>query len=402
MLPRTRLAILFVTLPLLAFTLVGGWLGRVASGEDAYRHLRIFEDVVSLISENYVEDADIDNVMDGALSGLAGGLDADSTYLSAESVARLESPQPAGAAGIGVEIVARYYTQIVGVRDDSPAAQAGLRPGDYIRAIDDEPTRRLPGVDATARLRGDPGTPVRLSLLRGNTSEPYDIELLREPVTGPDVSWRSLESGVGYVRVAAFGPGAADALAEAVDALASEQAEHVVIDLRSAAGGAFDEGIAAARRFVGEGVLLRRDETGGRQITVTATAGADAIDTPLVLLTDYGTAGAAELFAAGLTGAGRAVAIGQRTAGRVSLQKLIPLDDGSGLWLSWARYVHASGDPLHRAGVEPEIAVELPAVELGEPWPPGDSILDRALEHIRGATAASGDRRVAQLVRAPA
>ena len=121
-----------------------------------------------------------------------------------------------------------------------------------------------------------------------------------------------------------------------------------------------------------------------------------------MLLTDYGTAGAAELFAAGLTGAGRAVAIGQRTAGRVSLQKLIPLDDGSGLWLSWARYVHASGDPLHRAGVEPEIAVELPAVELGEPWPPGDSILDRALEHIRGATAASGDRRVAQLVRAPA
>ena len=80
--------------------------------------------------------------------------------------------------------------------------------------------------------------------------------------------------------------------------------------------------------------------------------------------------------------------MGQRTAGRVSLQKLIPLPDGSGLWLSWARYLQASGDALHRAGVEPAVAVELPAVELGEPWPPGDPILDRALEHLQTPAAA--------------
>ena len=88
---RTRLIVLLVTVPLVAFTLVGGWLGGVVAREDAYRHLRIFEDVVSLISENYVEDADLDEVMDGALAGLAGGLDVDSTFLSAESVARLEN-----------------------------------------------------------------------------------------------------------------------------------------------------------------------------------------------------------------------------------------------------------------------------------------------------------------------
>ena len=117
---KTRLIVLLATVPLIAFTLVGGWLGRVVAGEDAYRHLRIFEDVVSLISDNYVEDADLDEVMDGALVGLAGGLDADSTYLSAASVARLENGAEAGPAGIGVETVARYYTQIVGVRDGSP------------------------------------------------------------------------------------------------------------------------------------------------------------------------------------------------------------------------------------------------------------------------------------------
>lgn len=386
---RTRLIVLLATVPLIAFTLVGGWLGRVVSGEDAYRHLRIFEDVVSLISDNYVEDADLDEVMDGALAGLAGGLDADSTYLSAESVARLENGAEAGPAGIGVETVARYYTQIVGVRDGSPAARAGLRPGDYIRAIDDQPTRRLSGVDAVARLRGEPGTTVRLSLLRGNTSEPYDIDLLREAPSGPDVSHRMLAAGIGYVRVAALGEGAAGAIGQAAAALAAEGAVQLVIDLRNCAGGSFDEGIAAARLFVAEGTLLQREETGGVQIPIEATAGGGAIDTPVLLLTDYGTAAGAELFAASLTGAGRAESVGQRTAGRVSLQKLIPLPDGSGLWLSWARYLHASGDALHRAGVQPDVEVEVPSVELGEPWPPGDPILDRALEHLQSATTAA-------------
>ena len=386
---RTRLIVLLVTVPLVGFTLVGGWLGGVVAREDAYRHLRIFEDVVSLISENYVEDAELDQVMDGALSGLAGGLDADSTFLSAESVARLETGPPVGPAGIGVETIARYYTQIVGVRDGSPAARAGLRPGDYIRAIDDEPTRRLSGVDGVARLRGEPGTTVRLSLLRGNTSEPYDIELVREAPAGPDVSRRMLTADIGYVRVAAFEPGTADAIAQAAAALAGEGAAQLVIDVRNCAAGSFDEGIAAARLFVAEGTLLQREETGGTQITIDATAGADAIDTPVLLLTDYGTAGGAELFAASLTGAERAESVGQRTAGRVSLQKLRPLPDGSGLWLSWARYLHATGDALHRAGVEPAVAVELPTVELGEPWPDGDPILDRALEHLQAESAAA-------------
>ena len=380
---RTRLIVLLVTVPLVVFTLVGGWLGGVVAREDAYRHLRIFEDVVSLISENYVEDADLDEVMDGALAGLAGGLDVDSTFLSAESVARLENGAEAGPAGIGVETVARYYAQIVGVRDGSPADRAGLRPGDYIRAIDDEPTRRLSGVDGVARLRGEPGTTVRLSLLRGNTSEPYDIELTREEPSGPDVSHRMLAPGIGYVRVATLADGAAAAIEQAVGALAAEGAEQLVIDIRNCAGGSFDEGIAAARLFVAEGTLLQREETGDVQVAIEATAGAGAIDTPVLLLTDFGTAAGAELFAASLTGAGRAESVGQRTAGRVRLQKLIPLPDGSGLWLSWARYLHASGDALHRTGVQPDVAVDVPSVELGEPWPPGDPILDRALEHLQ-------------------
>ena len=382
---RTRLAFLLLTLPVVAFTLAGGYLGQAVAREDTYRHLRIFEDVVSLITENYVEDADLEEVMIGALRGLTNGLDSDSTYLSPEQVARLESGAPAAGAGVGVETTSQYYTQVVAVRDRSPAARAGLQPGDYIRAIDDEPTRRLSSLESAERLRGAPGSTVRLSLLRGNTSEPYDVELVREAPHGPNVTTRMLPDGIGYLRVAAFPAGASAEIERAARQLVADGATQLLVDVRNCAGGEFDEGIAAARLFVATGTLVRREETGGGETQIEATAGDGAIDTPLVLLTNFGTAHAAELFVVGLTtGGGRAESVGQRTAGRVSLQKLVRLPDGSGLWLSSARYQHASGDALHRRGVEPTIAVNVPRVELGQPALDGDPILERALEHIGG------------------
>ena len=380
--PRTRLIILTMTFPVVAFTLLGGYLGQAVAREGAYRHLRIFEDVVSLITENYVEDADLDAVMDGALRGLTSGLDTDSAYLTPEEAARVERGDPAPPGGIGVETTSRYYTQIVAVRDDSPAARAGLRPGDYVRTIDDQSTRRLSSIESAALLRGEPGSTVRLSLLRGNTSEPYDVALVREEPVGPNVTGRMLSGGVGYLRVAAFPAGTAAEIAREAARLTADGAARLVVDVRNCGGGSFDEGIEAARLFVASGTLLQREETGGGRTPIEAGAGSAAIDTPLVLLTDYGTAHAAELFAAGLTGSGRAEAVGRRTAGRVSVQQLVRLQDGGGLWLSQARYLQASGDPLHRSGVEPAVVVEPPTVELGEPAPAGDPVLERALERI--------------------
>ena len=400
--PRTRLVVLFATVPVIAFTLVGSLLSRAVAREDAYRHLRIFEDVVSLIANNYVEQVDLDDVMKGALRGLSSGLDSDSAYLSAEDVARIEASAPLPEGGLGLEVSSQFYTQIVAARDGSPAARAGLLPGDYIRAIDDQTTRLLSAAASEQLLRGEPGSTVRLSLLRGNTTEPYDIELVRERTQGEDVTTRMLSSDIGYLRIAYFGTGVSQAIAGAVSGLAGQGAEQLVVDVRNAAGGSFDEGIATARLFVASGTVLQRAEHGDRQVTIEATAGEDAIDTPLVVLTNFGTSHAAELFAAGLAGSGRADTVGQRSAGRTSLQKLVKLPDGSGLWLSWARYLHGSGEPIHRSGVEPTLAVEIPTVELGEPLPAGDSVLERALEHLRTGVVASRDRRVAQLVRAPA
>ena len=387
---RTRLIVLAATVPIVAFTLVGGFLGRAVAREDTYRHLRIFEDVASLISNNYVEPVDLDDVMEGALRGLSNGLDADSAYLLEVDVERIQAGRALPAGRVGVDVTQQFYVQIVATRDGSPAARAGLQPGDYIRAIDGQPTRQMSAIEGTRLLRGEAGSTVTLSLLRGNTQEPYDIVVVREVLAGPTVTSRLLESGTeGYLRVSHFDDGVGDEIESAVAALRAEGATRFLVDIRSAGGGSIDAGIEAARRFIPSGTILRRAEhgqEGDATLPIDSATGDDAIDERLVLLANFGTSDAAEVFAAALVGAGRAETVGQRTSGRASLQKLVRLPDGTGLWMSYARYLKASGDPIHRYGVEPTVAVDVPTVELGEPLPPGDPIFDEALAHLR-ATA---------------
>jgi carboxyl-terminal processing protease len=382
---RARLVVLFTTVPIVAFTMVGGFLGQAVAREGAYRHLRVFEDVVSLIANNYVEDIDLDGVMKGALRGLAGGLDADSTFLSAEDVAQIESGAPLPDGQLGIEVTSQYYIQIIAARDESPAARAGLVPGDYIRAINGKTTRLLSAIESNRLLRGEPGSTVQLSLLRGSTQEPYDIELTRERLSPLPIDGRVMDGTVGYVRVGTFRQGVADEIEAEVARLVAAGATSLLIDVRDAAGGEFEEGIAAARLFVASGTLLRRVEHGEQEILVEATAGADAISERVVLLTNPGTTRGAELFVASLTSTNRADTVGQRTGGRASLQKLVKLPDDTGLWLSWARYLDATGEPIHRFGVQPTVEVELPFVELGEPAAADDLILERGLEHLRAS-----------------
>ena len=239
----------------------------------------------------------------------------------------------------------QYYTQVVAVRDGSPAARAGLTTGDYIRAIDGQTTRLMSAMEAERLLRGEPGSTVSLSLLRGNTQEPYDIELAREVLAGPIVTDRMVSDAVGYVRVAAFTEGVTDTIQQRVDALVADGATALVVDVRNNAGGVFEEGIAAARLFVASGTLVQRSEHDDVRFPVEAAPDGVAYDLPVVLLTNPGTTHAAELFVAGLASNDRADTVGQRTGGRASLQKLVKLPDGTGLWLSWARYLTAKRRP---------------------------------------------------------
>lgn len=381
---KTRWIIALASVPVIAFTLIGGYLGRVSAGENTYRHLRIFEDVVSLISNNYVEEVDLDEVMQGALRGLADGLDSDSAYLLEEDADRLERGRALPEGTVGLTVTRRYYTQVVATRDGSSAAAAGILPGDFVRAIDGEPTRFMSAIEADRRLHGQPGSTVTVSLIRGRTQEPYDITLERNTNADLEVTGRLLDTvnEIGIVRIPSFHDDVVAQVSDVITSLTAQGASRLVIDVRNAATGSYPNALDTARLFIDDGTLVILQEQDGIKTPVEASQTANSIEIPMTLLINYGSSGPAELFVAALSDRERAKAIGQRTAGRVGLQKLVRLPDGTGLWLSYARYLTASEEPIHLYGIQPSIPVPFDAPELGEPLSADDPILDRALEEM--------------------
>ena len=386
---RTRALVLSITAPVIAFAIVGGLLGRVMAREDTYQHLKIFDDVVSLISSNYVEPANLDKVMRGAMNGLVDSLDADSAYLAPEQVKQFESTAAPAPAETGLELTRQYYLRVIAARENSPAAKAGLRPGDYIRAINDVPTRDMSTWEGTRALRGAAGSKVRLTVFRNNQADPHDVELTREVIPAGDVTAKIAAPGVGYVRVSSIGARTTDQLKAQVATLTKAGATRLIVDVRRTASGTYDQGISLARLFVAKGTLAQRDVKGApAKEMIVSNTGDGSLAEPLVLLVDSGTAGASELFAAALAGNMRADLVGEHTIGRAGVQKLIKLPDGSALWLTTARYLTPEGKPLHEKGLEPTVGVDLPEVEFGQPAPAGDPALDKALERLAEKKAA--------------
>ena len=388
---KTRLSVLLISTPILAFVIIGGLMGKASAGEgdETFQHLRVFEDVISLVMSNYVEEVKVDRVMEGALRGLAEGLDPDSAYLNAAQVKDVEAKKPLADGEVGVELTRQFYLRVIAAREGSPAAKAGLQTGDFIRAIDGKPTRDLSVFEGVRMLRGAPGSKVALTILRGNAAEPHDITLVREKAAAAPVRSKMLGTDTGYIRIPAFtATTAADVQRQAAE-LTKGGAKSLIVDVRHAAEGAIDDGVATARLFVKSGTLVvkaGRDAVGadkkvieGTREKIAAKAGDGAIELPVKVLVTAGTSGAAEVFAAALQGNNRAELIGEHTIGRAAAQKLVKLPEGRGLWLTYARYLRPTGEPIQGTGLKPNVAVAEPDVDFGAPAPTTDPILDAAL-----------------------
>lgn len=368
---------------------IGGFLGASqAAPQQSFKELPVFQDVVSLIMSSYVEKADIDKVMEGAMRGLAESLDPSSAYLAPDEVQAVESGARLPAGDVGLTVSHRFYLLIVGVRDGSPAARAGLRSGDFIRGIDGKPTREMSAFTGTRLLHGAPASKVELTVIRGNAAEPHPITLVRETPGSDLVTSKRLPSGEGYVRVASFTTGAAAALRRQLDALRQAGATNAVVDLRDVADGVPEEGITAARLFVGSGTLATLAGRDPERKVTTAGAGDGSMTMPVVLITSNGTASAAEVFAAALLGNHRADVVGEPTAGIAAVQRLVKLPEGRGLWMTSARYLTTDGKPIHENGLRPTVVVQEPHVNFGETPPTDDALLEAAVEHLQSKKAA--------------
>jgi len=384
---RTRLWVLLISTPVIVFAIIGGYLGQAMAKDDTYQHLRVFEDVVSLVLNNYVEEVDVKKAMKGAMNGLADNLDADSAFLPASVASAYEANTPAAPADVGIDLSRQYYLRIIAVRDGSPAAKAGLRNGDFIRAIDKRSTKDVSIFEGERLLHGQPGSKVSLLVIRGNAADPHEVELTRDRVTVPELTSKMADPMTGYIHIAEFSRRAPVQVKQAVDALAKTGATRYVIDLRGATRGDLDDGLAAARLFVKTGTLAIR-ETKGNKETVAAQNGDGAITAPVVLLVDQSTARAGEVFAAALDGNKRAEMIGEHTIGSAARQKLVKLPDGSAMLLSNVRYLAPNGNVIHEKGLQPEVPVDEPDVEFGATAPTTDVTLQRALEYFTQKKAA--------------
>jgi carboxyl-terminal processing protease len=379
--PRIRLFVALASTGLIAYIAVGSLLGRVL-GDTTYGQLAVFNEVVRLVLDAYVDPVNLDRTMTGANLGLTDALDGDSAYLDDEEFRLYQQPRRDADSDVGLVLTRRFtFLMVVGSRPGSPAQKAGLRPGDIIKTIDGRHTRPMTVPIGERLLRGAPGSIVKLMVLRPGT-DPLDFSLVRERIVAAPPRGKLLEDGIGYLKLAEFPPKTGEEARGEVESLKRAGARRLVLDLRGSAYGVPTEGAKVAEIFMKGGVVARVTGRKASEQVLSADPSRSLWDLPVAVLIDNGTAGPAEIVAAALLDVGRSPLVGERTFGRAPVQRAIPLVEG-GLVITVAKYVSPKGNAIHGKGVEPSVPVEAPDQAAEEGKPAADPILDKALELLK-------------------
>jgi carboxyl-terminal processing protease len=381
--PRARLSIALVSTCLVGYVALGSLLGRVL-GDSTYGQLALFNEVVSIVLNSYVDPVNVDRAMLGARMGLTEALDGDTAWLDEEEFEAYTKDTRTTEADIGLTLTRRFsFLFVVAPRAGSPAEKAGLRSGDALKSIDGKHSRVLSVPAAQRLLRGAPGSMVKLTVLRSG-ADPREVTVVRERLAPAPIRGRMLADGAAHLRVSELAPRSGEEVRAELEKLRRAGARSLVLDLRGAAYGAPADAVAVAELFLKGGVVAKLAGSTVAEQVLTADPARAAWALPVAVIVDRGSAGAAELVAAALLDAGRAPLVGQRTFGRAAVQRPVPLEQG-GLVVTVARYLTPKGEVIHGKGVEPSVAVEAPDeddLEEGQK-PASDVMLEKALEVLR-------------------
>ena len=358
-----RLRVVLITLScfLVFYIVLGGLLGKNDSSSDkTYRNLGVYSEVLSRIKSDYVTEPNLNKVTGGAIRGLLEALDPYSTYFSPQEYQDyLRQPDP-GPASVGIFLAKRMgFATVVSVLPGSPAEKAGVKAGDLVDRVENTPTRELSVVQLQRLLAGPSGSTLTLTLVREARGDPQKFPLTRAALTYPPVVAKVMEDAAGYIRVASFNKGKAAEISAKLGELTARGADKIVLDLRNCAGGETQEAIDTASLFLEKGLVgYLLGQRYPRQ-DLPAKPPRDICKFPMVVLINQSTAGPAELLASAILGNKRGDAVGVRSFGVGVFQKLIPLDDGSALLLSVAKYYGPDGKAIQDNGVTPNV-VEAP------------------------------------------
>ena len=321
--------------------------------------------VYQRVKASYVEPVEDDVLINGAISGMLAALDPHSAYLDGSDLERLETMIDGNYSGLGLSVVGEDgAVKIISPFRGSPADKAGIKAGDYITHIDGELIYGLELDEAVARMRGQAGTSIRLTVYRPGRDEPFDVDVTRGVIELEPVTWELQDGNIGHIMVNEFSRDVgADVFAAWKDlqSQATGRINGLVLDLRSNPGGSLDEAVALSDLFLTDGqIVSQRGRARGESITYDAETvfrGDIAEGLPIVVLIDAGSASASEIVAGALQDHRRAVVMGERSFGKGSVQSLLPLGNDAALKLTTARYYTPSGHSVQEGGIKPDIRV---------------------------------------------
>ncbi len=356
---KTKAAIVISSAAVLLFMAVGGLDGVRASNSDgSYRQLQVYSEVLSRVRSEYVEEPNIPAVTDGALHGLLESLDSNSSYLTAAEFKEFKSNLTEAKGDIGAAVSKRFgYAAVISVIPGGPADKAGIQASDIFEAIEGKSTREMSLAEIHNLLQGQPGSTLNVAVVRARRAEPQKTVITRDIVNVPPVADKMVDDGIAYIQVDAFNKGKAQEVAAKVRTLQKSGAKKLILDLRNCAEGDESEGIAVANLFLNHGTITYLQGQKYPREAFNADATKAITNLPLAVLVNKGTAGPAEVVAAAVLENARGDVVGDKTFGDGSVQKTIPLPDGSALILSVAKYYSPSGKAIQDAAVTPNIVV---------------------------------------------
>jgi carboxyl-terminal processing protease len=366
----TPLLVLVVGM-VLGFILSNRWVPNVAAiGRQDYESLEVFSNILSIVKKNYVEDIETKNLVSGAINGMLHSLDPHSAYLTPELYKELQSDTQGRFGGLGIEITVKGgVLTVVSPIEDTPAAKAGIKPGDQIFKIEDEFTKDMSLVDAVKKMRGLKGTKINLTIRREGANELLDFSLVRDVIRVQSVRSRTLEPGYGYVRLAQFQERSDRDLQRALEKLVAEKGglKGLVLDLRNNPGGLLTQAVRVSDLFLDSGLIVYTEgRIEAQKQKYFAQKEGTWSDFPIVVLVNGGSASASEIVAGALQDHKRAVVLGTTTFGKGSVQTILPLDDNSALRLTTARYFTPLGRSIQATGIVPDIIVDSAPVQEGK------------------------------------
>jgi len=337
--------------------------------EQIYEELKKLALVFEVARDNFVEEADEKKMLEGAMAGMLGALDPHSSYLSADDFKEFSDKSHGEFGGLGIQITSdRGAVRVIAPIDDTPAARAGIKPGDYITHIDDDQVFDLTLNQAVKKMKGRPGTKVKLTII-SDGQEPRTITLKRAIIKVKSVKFEEKgdDKKIGYIRISDFGATTAKELRDALNALEKKDVIGYVLDVRNNPGGYLTAAIDVSDAFLDSGEIVSTRGKNKTDIERTfAKPGDLANGKPVVVLINHGSASASEIVAGALQDNGRGLVMGSQSFGKGSVQQQKPLGDGTAIHITIARYYTPSGRSIQNEGITPDVEVLHSKVEVLE------------------------------------